>query len=218
VTRFSRLPAGEAATLPPEPDFAPGPRRTLIVSARPSVELRPALERLLDYPYGCVEQTMSRALPNAVVGRAFYQLGAGHPTLQADLPPKIRAGLQRLYGYQHNDGGWGWWYDDSTDLRMTAYVLLGLATTDQAGFDVDGGVIERGAEALRAMMPAAGPPDQAYGAYALALAGQPFTLTLTLTDALQLDLFSQAALAVAADAAGASLPSSPPPAGGMKGG
>ncbi|MCA9934071.1 MAG: Ig-like domain-containing protein, partial [Anaerolineales bacterium] len=63
------------------------------------------LEYLTGYPYGCVEQTMSRALPNAVVGRAFNQLGVGSPTLQADLPAKINASLQRLYGYQHNDGG-----------------------------------------------------------------------------------------------------------------
>ena len=67
------------------------------------------LEYLTGFPYGCVEQTMSRALPNAVVGRALNQLGVTDPTLQAGLPPKINASVQRLYGYQHNDGGWGWW-------------------------------------------------------------------------------------------------------------
>ncbi|NOR83363.1 MAG: hypothetical protein GQ526_07700, partial [Ardenticatenales bacterium] len=39
------------------------------------------LDYLTGFPYGCVEQTMSRALPNAVVGRALFQLGVGDPTL-----------------------------------------------------------------------------------------------------------------------------------------
>jgi uncharacterized protein YfaS (alpha-2-macroglobulin family) len=45
------------------------------------------LEYLTGYPYGCVEQTMSRALPNAVVGRAAGQLGVGGPEMQARLDP-----------------------------------------------------------------------------------------------------------------------------------
>jgi alpha-2-macroglobulin len=64
----------------------------------------------------------------------------------ADLPPKINAGLQRLYGFQHNDGGWGWWYDDRTDAYQTAWVVFGLAVTAEAGYEVDAQVIERGAE------------------------------------------------------------------------
>ena len=43
---------------------------------------------------------------------------------------------------------------------------------------------------------------QAYGAYSLVMAGQTVTVTLTLTEALQLDLFSQAALASALDFGG----------------
>jgi len=157
---------------------------------------------LVGYPYGCVEQTMSRALPNVMVARALGELGLSNQRLEADLPPMIEAGLQKLYGYQHNDGGWGWWYDDGTDVNQTAYVLFGLSMTEQAGYSVDQGVISRGADALRDMLPEADPRAQAYGAFALAMAGQPLSITATLTDALALDLFSQAALATAIDAAG----------------
>ncbi len=145
---------------------------------------------------------MSRVLPNAMVAQAFRKLGLHSELLEADLPPMVDLGLQKLYGFQHNDGGWGWWYDDSTDAHQTAYVLLGLAMTRQAGFDVDDGVMQRGADALRALLPKANPGLQAYGAYVLAMAGQPFSVTLTLTEALKLDLFSQAALAIALDEAG----------------
>ncbi len=145
---------------------------------------------------------MSRVLPNAMVAQAFRKLGIRNEFLEADLPPMVDLGLQKLYGFQHNDGGWGWWYDDSTDVNQTAYVLFGLAMTEQAGFEVDDGVMDRGAEALRRMLPGADPGAQAYGAYVVVMAGQPVTITLTLTDALGLDLFSQAALAIALDAAG----------------
>jgi uncharacterized protein YfaS (alpha-2-macroglobulin family) len=149
-----------------------------------------------------VEQTMSRVLPNAMVGQAFRRLGIRNELLEADLPPMVDLGLQKLYGFQHNDGGWGWWYDDSTDINQTAYVLLGLSMTEQAGFDVDDGVMERGTAALRRLLPDADPHEQAYGAYVLTMAGQPVSITLTLSEALALDLFSQAALAIAFDMTG----------------
>jgi uncharacterized protein YfaS (alpha-2-macroglobulin family) len=160
------------------------------------------LDYLIGYPYGCVEQTMSRVLPNAVVSRAFRELGIRNELLEAEMPPMVEVGLQKLYGFQHNDGGWGWWYDDSTDLYQTAYVLFGLSTTEQAGFPVDDGVTDRAAQALGRMLSDADPRVQAYGAYVLAVAGRPLSVTLTLTDALELDLFSQAALAIALDVAG----------------
>ena len=107
------------------------------------------LQYLTGYPYGCVEQTMSRALPNAVVGRALSKLGVEQPGLAEELPALINNGLQILYGYQHNDGGWGWWYDDATDVYQSAWVVFGLSVTREAGYPVDEKVIERGAAYLK---------------------------------------------------------------------
>jgi uncharacterized protein YfaS (alpha-2-macroglobulin family) len=162
------------------------------------------LEYLTGYPYGCVEQTMSRALPNAVVGRALYQLGVSNPVLEAELPTLINAGLQRLYGMQHEDGGWGWWYDDATNDYQTAWVVFGLAVTAQAGYEVDPGVIERGAEWLGGNLEAMDPRTQAYALYSLAIAGYadlPATQALA-AQRYTLDTFSQAALALALNTAG----------------
>ena len=66
----------------------------------------------------------------------------------ADLAEKINSGLQRLYGYQHIDGGWGWWHDDDSHAYQTAWVVYGLAMTMEAGFEVDPEVIRRGADWL----------------------------------------------------------------------
>ena len=39
----------------------------------------------------------------------------------------VDAGLKRLYGFQHGDGGWGWWQSDDTNQWMSAYVVYGLS-------------------------------------------------------------------------------------------
>lgn len=186
------------------PADAPPDLARLELELAPSVAgaLLDGLDYLLDYPYGCVEQTMSRVLPNAVVAQAFERLGVGSERLESEMPAMVDQGLQRLYGFQHEDGGWGWWRDDDSRPGQTAYVLLGLATTRQAGFQVDDSVVERGTQALTAMLPEASLPEQAYASYALAAAGHPLTITVPLSDALGLDAFSRAALAIAADEAG----------------
>ena len=107
-----------------------------------------ALDYLAGYPYGCVEQTMSRFLPSLIALRSMERLGIDNPALAAKLPKMIDEGLQRLYGFQHFDGGWGWWQDDDTNVDMTAYVLFGLATARAAGVRVDGLALSKGFDAL----------------------------------------------------------------------
>jgi uncharacterized protein YfaS (alpha-2-macroglobulin family) len=157
------------------------------------------LEYLTGYPYGCVEQTMSKAFPNAVIGRAFHQLGMGDPGLSNELRPKIDASVQRLYGFQHNDGGWGWWWDDPTDAYQTAWVVLGLSLTKEAGYEVDEGVILRGVAWLAEHSSTMDVRTRAIALYSMAVTGHG---DLEATRALakrteELDTFSQAAVALA---------------------
>ena len=157
------------------------------------------LEYLTGFPYGCVEQTMSRALPNAVVGRAFYRLGITQGAGAAELEPKIRAGLQRLYGFQHEGGGWGWWYDDESDAYQTAWVVFGLSVTREAGYEVDENVIQRGAAWLKDHLDEMDPRTQAYSLYSMSYAGhgEPGATVAVARRVSELDTFSQAALALA---------------------
>ncbi|MFQ5595548.1 MAG: alpha-2-macroglobulin, partial [Anaerolineae bacterium] len=98
---------------------------TIRLSPSVALGLLDGLDALIDYPYGCVEQTMSRVLPSAVAARAYQELGIPNPKAD-ELPDIIEQGLQKLYGFQHDDGSWGWWYDDEGGVYMTAYVLFGL--------------------------------------------------------------------------------------------
>lgn len=96
-----------------------------------------SLDQLIGYPYGCVEQTMSRFLPTIVVAQLLKDFNLSlDPKKQEVLPKMVSKSLAKLYGFQHNDGGWGWWENDETHPYMTAYVMYGLTIAKQAGYPV----------------------------------------------------------------------------------
>lgn len=124
----------------------------LTVNVNPSLAaaIRDAIPYLIEYPYGCVEQTMSRFMPAAVVQRAFNDLNMPHDdATDTKLKDVLAQGTERLYSFQHGDGGWGWWRDDNTDGYMTAYVMQGFTLAKQAGVNVDNSSFQRGLDYLR---------------------------------------------------------------------
>lgn len=78
------------------------------------------------YPYGCVEQTMSRFYPTLLVSTYLPDLTITKPKLLEDLPDMVEKGVTRLSKLQHEDGGWGLWEQDESSLFNTAYVVSGL--------------------------------------------------------------------------------------------
>ena len=128
----------------------PGSAR-LRLSVRPTLAgaMLDSLPYLIDYPYGCTEQTMSRFLPAAMVAGALRELGLSRPGLEERLPGIVAASLARLYDFQHADGGWGWWRHDPSDAYMTAYVVYGLAEAGRIGIEVDAVRLRRAVVFLR---------------------------------------------------------------------
>jgi uncharacterized protein YfaS (alpha-2-macroglobulin family) len=116
-----------------------------------------ALDDLVGYPYGCVEQTMSRFLPTIIVANTFKDIDAPlkYSTIE-ELPKMVDAGLKRLYNFQHDDGGWGWWTNDKTHPYMTAYVIYGMTLSKNAGYPVDNNVYSRGVENLKQQLDKSG--------------------------------------------------------------
>lgn len=147
----------------------------LTVQVTPSiaVTMLDALPYLIDYPYGCNEQTMSRFLPAVITAKTLGDLGISRETVAnrlfggieqapenlerlgernlGKLDDVIAASLDRLYDSQRNDGGWGWWkepVDHESDHFMSAYVVWGLALAQDADIDVDQEVLKRGVKFL----------------------------------------------------------------------
>lgn len=133
-----------------------------------------AMDYLGTYPYGCTEQTMSSFMPNVAVLNTLRGLGLRRPELEARVPEMARAGLLRLYRYQHSDGGWGWWEYDATEPWMTAYVLYGLVQARRAGLEVSPRVLESALAAAESMAqhPTLAAEDAALLAWSLAAAGR----------------------------------------------
>ena len=131
----------EAVILPPNFDPNQG---ELTIQTDPSLAagMVDGLRYLKQYPYGCTEQVVSRWLPNVLTYKALRDLGISNPKLEEKLPDLVRSGLQVIYKRQHYDGGWGWWTMDQSNPFLTAYVLFGLVKADEAGFDVDRGVVD----------------------------------------------------------------------------
>ena len=171
----TKIETSESITLPADinPDAS-----SLRIDLAPSVTgtLMSALDFLASYPYGCVEQTMSSFLPNILVAQAVKDLGLSAPPPSTELESKIAAGLQRLYQFQHDDGGWGWWETDRTHPFMTAYVVAGLAQAQTAGYTIDEDRLERGRESLVQQInenSGAVPDIRAYMIYALETSVKP---------------------------------------------
>lgn len=140
----------------------------LSVQVTPSlaVTMLDALPYLIDYPYGCTEQTLSRFLPAVIVTKTLMDQGLKPGSIRnkifggietrhtgkthrkgkrniAELDAMTRSGLDRLYDFQHSDGGWSWWKKGDSDHFMTAYVLWGLTLAQRSGLEVDRNVLKR---------------------------------------------------------------------------
>jgi hypothetical protein len=149
--------------------------RSLSVRLSPSIAgtIFSALEYLTSFPYGCVEQTMSSFLPDVMVAKSMRELQLKTSIDQDALNQKIQAGLDRLYTFQHDDGGWGWWQSDESDPFMSAYVVAGLSEARADGIVVKDEAITKGSGWIEKDLANDLAPDlRAYLAYALAVAGR----------------------------------------------
>ncbi|MFX1284554.1 MAG: MG2 domain-containing protein [Promethearchaeota archaeon] len=99
-------------------------------------------ERLIKYPYGCTEQTISCLIPDALVLKYLKELDQLTNETEESIRDMVVSGLSRLYSQQHNDGGWGWWYDDSSRVYMTSLVLYGLGIVNRSGFYIDPNIVK----------------------------------------------------------------------------
>jgi alpha-2-macroglobulin len=158
-------------TLPGNPDQS-SPALDIAISPSLAGSIFSALDYLTAYPYGCTEQTMSSFLPNIVVAKAMKELKLQSTVDTPELEKKIEAGMARLKDFQHDDGGWGWWKEDESQVFMTAYVVSGFGQAREAGYDPGAQSLNRAFNYLHAQL--AQHPNmrenlRAYVVYALAL-------------------------------------------------
>jgi hypothetical protein len=145
--------------------------------------LEEGLRDLVQYPYGCLEQTTSRLIPLIAARELTRPLAM--PDLDGDkLERYIRIAIAKVLRHQTPMGGFGLWPGSEPEPYLTAYALWGLKLAGDAGYEVDGDAVGQAVNYLR--MQLLGQPAQdryrsvmgelgarAFGLYVLALLGQP---------------------------------------------
>jgi alpha-2-macroglobulin len=95
-------------------------------------------DSLIEYPYGCTEQTMSRLTPSVVALTLHKYLGLPLDNkLKKRFDKVYKMSMDKLTSYQHDDGGWGWWQTDESNLYLTALVLEGFKELEKVDYKVD---------------------------------------------------------------------------------
>ena len=125
--------AGDSRSIElPERFLADALKRTVTLSASPVTDLRPALDDLLGFPYGCVEQTTSKVMPLAYAGKL---LGG----VKAEFAKEaVRAGIVRLSSMQTRAGGLAYWPGGrEPNLWGTCYTASFLIEAKSAGYSID---------------------------------------------------------------------------------
>ncbi len=107
------------------------------VSNKPPIDVRDAVQGLLMYPYGCLEQTTSSAYPLVFIDEAAAAAFKMTPLSRDERAKRLDMAFGRLSGMQQPQGGFGLWSSSSPyEAWLSAYVAGFLQDAREAGFAV----------------------------------------------------------------------------------
>jgi len=147
VTGRIRLEPGESITIDAPSGFDPDDLvRRVVAGSGVAAEFDRLVEFLIDYPYGCAEQTISRL-------RGLVAVATTRPDHRPRIAPLVDHGLTRLRELQSTRGGIAYWPGDTRDDVM-ATVLAGrlVEAAREAGFEAPSGLRDGLIRALDAIV------------------------------------------------------------------
>ncbi|MBR9982133.1 MAG: hypothetical protein KFF50_13980, partial [Desulfatitalea sp.] len=137
----------------------------LVIASVPPLDLDDHFQHLVQYPYGCLEQTSSRLWP-LLLGSAddWRRYGQQHPhsALPGDRGTVIAQAIGRIAGMQRYDGSFGVWRNDSEEAHwLSVYATDLLLTAGREGHSVNAGLLEKAIERIGQYVTAQqGVPDE----------------------------------------------------------
>lgn len=81
---------------------------TIRATTSPLSGIQDMLASLAQYPYGCIEQTVSSTFPNALLSK-IGQYFPESVTASGLVLTNIQAGVERIKSMQQADGGFAYW-------------------------------------------------------------------------------------------------------------
>ena len=170
-------------------DFMPtSVNYSLVVSRSPALELGEQLRYLVQYPYGCTEQTVSAAFPQLYYGDLSDLMQTNKQQQKLNANTNIIEAIRKIKMRQLYNGAVTLWDGEGReDWWTTIYAAHFLLEARKAGFEVDNSLLStmlnyitnklKNRETItyyynRDQNKKIAPKEVAYGLYVLALAGK----------------------------------------------
>jgi hypothetical protein len=115
-------------------------KATLEISSVPPMNLEKRLDYLIEYPYGCIEQTTSAIFPQLVLN----QLTDLDDYRKSLVDRNIKSGIARIQNFQRNDGGFSYWPGEGeSDEWGTNYAGHFLIEAQGRGYNVSESMMQQ---------------------------------------------------------------------------
>jgi alpha-2-macroglobulin len=156
-------------------DLIPETARVTVSAGREAALDVPGLLLQLDrYPYGCAEQTVSRALPLVYLNEVADAQGLAG---EQGAKERVQRAIDRVASLQDSSGSFGLWSPGGHDLWLTSYVTDFLLRAQEKGYKLRSTVLENALDRLKNSVNYAtefekGGEELAYALYVLARAGR----------------------------------------------
>lgn len=112
----------------------------LEISSLPPINLGQRLKYLIQYPYGCIEQTTSSVFPQLYLDLVKEQ----NDSEKARVQRNVKAGIERLKLFQRSDGGFAYWPgNEESDSWGTTYAGHFLVEAEKKGYFVPNDMIRK---------------------------------------------------------------------------
>ena len=156
-------------------DLIPGrTEMSLAIGPTANLDLPRLLTELDRYPYGCAEQTVSRALP-LLYANGLAKLAGLKPDPR--LKERVQGAIDRVFEMQSSSGAFGVWGPSNADMWLTSFVTDFLGRARETGFAVSARAFTQALDRLQNFVGyaqdfEAGGEARAYALYVLARNGR----------------------------------------------
>jgi len=143
----------------------------LTVAGSPFLRMTEAIHYLLQYPYGCVEQTASGVMALAAL-RGAIEKGLVTGVSLAETDKYLNRGVGRILGMQTDSGGFAYWPGQrETHVWGTIYATTALSLAKAGGLEVPDDSLNQALDYLKSQIqePKRSLALKAFACYVLAL-------------------------------------------------
>ncbi len=173
----AEVPPGDTQAFPVKAFGLKGTNEvTLEFSMLPPFNLHKRLQFLIQYPHGCLEQTLSIAFPQLYL-KYLMKLDEGQ---RKKLENYIAAAIEKMRGFQATNGGFSYWPGEYEAHQWTStYAGFYLLEASRLGYHVPAGMLDLWKKHQKALAnswtegPEQGRLAQAFRLFVLALARDP---------------------------------------------